>query len=90
MLEEGSLRASGGASAFHHQSGAVRPTLRPTGHRVCHHVRSAGAVPRCVSVCVCFHVSERARACVAYACVCVTGGSGRGKDGQAKGVRQMS
>lgn len=52
MFEEGQLWASRGASAFHHQSGAVRATLSPTGHRLRHHVRSAGTVCWYVSECV--------------------------------------
>lgn len=52
MFEERSLRSGRGASAFHHQSGAVRPTVRPTRHRLCHHVGSAGKV----CFCVCVHV----------------------------------
>lgn len=50
MFEEGPLWAGGGAAAFHHQSGAVRPAQRSARHHLCHHVRSAGTV--CVSASV--------------------------------------
>lgn len=52
MFEEGSMWASWRTSTLHHQNGAVRPTVRPARHCLCHHVRSAGTVYWRISVCV--------------------------------------
>lgn len=65
MCEEGPLRTRGGASAFHHQGGAVRPPVRPTQHGLRHHVGSAGTV--------CWRNSESVFRCVCVRVVCLRG-----------------